>query len=306
MDILDSIILTVVTAATPLLLAALGELISERAGVLNLGLEGMLLCGALAAFAAATGTGSSTLGVFAGLAAGAAMALLFAVLVIELRANQVATGLALTLFGIGLSSLLGQSYIGIPFAGLPHLNIPGLTSLPFIGPLLFGQDVLVYASFALTAGCVWFLFHTRAGLILRAVGESHDAAHALGHRVRAVRYGAVLAGGALAGLGGAYLSLAYSPMWAQNMSAGRGWIALALVVFGTWRPWRVLAGAYLFGGVTIAQLHAQSAGFNVPSQLLSMLPYLATIGVLVVISRDRLALRLNRPADLGKVFDPVN
>ena len=194
----------------------------------------------------------------------------------------------------------------MPYAGLPRFAIPGLSEIALLGPILFEHDLLVYLSVAMVAGVGWFLFKTRAGLALRAVGESHDTAHALGFRVRLTRYAAIAFGGAMSGVAGAYLSLAYSPMWAENMSAGRGWIALALVVFATWRPGRVLAGAYLFGGVTIAQLHAQSAGLAVPSQLLSMLPYLATIAVLVVISRDRATMRINTPASLGKTFDPAH
>ncbi|MCP5150270.1 MAG: ABC transporter permease [Ectothiorhodospiraceae bacterium] len=299
-----SVILTVVTAATPLLFAALGELVVERAGVLNLGVEGMMLCGAIAGFAAATGTGSATVGIVSAALAGAALAMVFAVVALGLRANQVATGLALTLFGVGLSSLLGQGYVGFPYAGLPRLSVPILGDIPVIGPILLGHDALVYLSLGMTVAVAWFLGRTRAGLVLRAVGESHDAAHALGYPVLRIRVAALAFGGAMCGLGGAYLSLAYSPMWAQNMTAGRGWIALALVVFATWRPLRAALGAYLFGGVTILQLHAQSAGFALPSQFLSMLPYLATILVLVMISRDRVALRLHTPASLGRVFDP--
>lgn len=304
MDTLSAILISIVAAATPLLFAAIGELVTEKSGVLNLGVEGMMLVGAVAGFAVATGSGSASLAIVAGAASGVVMSLLFALLTLTLLANQVATGLALTIFGIGLSALMGQGYVGTPLEALPRLSIPGLRDVPVIGPVLFGQDFLVYMSVAATGGVAWFLYRTRSGLILRAVGESHDAAHAIGYNVVGIRYLAVMFGGAMAGLGGAYLSLAYTPMWIENMTAGRGWIALALVVFATWRPWRLLAGAYIFGGVTILQLHVQGLGVDVPSQLLSMLPYLATVLVLVLISSDRMRIRLNAPADIGKVFHP--
>ena len=298
-------LLTVIGAATPLVYAGIGELVTERSGVLNLGVEGLLLVGAVAAFAAAQITGSGALGILAGAFAGACLALVFAVLTLSLRSSQVATGLALTIFGIGLSALAGQPFVGVAFGGLGRLDVPGLTDLPIVGPLLFGHDALVYGSFALVAAVTWFLTRTRAGLVLRAVGDSHDAAHALGHPVLRVRYAATLFGGACAGLGGAYLSLAYTPMWSENMSAGRGWIALALVVFATWQPLRLLAGAYLFGGIGILQLHGQALGVGVPSQLMSMLPYLATIAVLVLISRDGGRIRRNAPASIGQPFHPT-
>lgn len=303
MDIAALILVTVVTAATPLLWAALGELVVEKSGVLNLGVEGMMLAGAVAGFATAHGTGSHSLAVLAAGLAGAALALVFAVLALSLQASQVAAGLALTIFGIGVSSLAGQNLVGTPIERLPRLAVPGLSDLPVIGPLLFGQDALVYLSIAMTASVAWFLTRTRAGLILRAVGEAPASAHALGHPVLLVRYLAVLFGGAMAGIGGAFLSLAYTPMWIEAMTAGRGWIALALVVFAAWRPWRLLVGAYLFGGVTILQLHAQGAGLlAVPSQLLSMLPYLATILVLVAIHAGPWRKRLEAPASLGQPF----
>ena len=304
MDTASAIMVSMIAAATPLLFAALGELVTEKAGVLNLGLEGMLLAGAVTAFATATGTGSLFAGIIAGAAAGAVLSLLFGLLTLTLVANQVATGLALTIFGIGLSALLGQGYVGTPLEALGKLDIPGISDIAIIGPVVFGHDILVYLSFVMVGAVIWFLYHTRAGLVLRAVGESHDAAHAIGYPVIAIRYLAVAFGGAMAGLGGAYLSLAYTPMWIENMTAGRGWIALALVVFATWRPGRVLFGAYLFGGVTILQLHVQGIGLDIPSQLLSMLPYVATIAVLVLISRDQMLIRLNAPADIGKTFRP--
>ena len=305
MEALTLLALSVIAASTPLLLAATGELVTERAGVLNLGVEGMMIVGAVSAFAATVATGQPVVGILTGALAGAAMALIFAFLTLTLLANQVATGLALTIFGVGLSALIGKSYVGVAIEPLSKLNIPGLSSLPAVGPILFGQDFLVYLSFALLFAVVLFLRRTRAGLVVRAVGDSHDAAHAIGYPVIVIRYLATLFGGFMSGLGGAYLSLAYTPLWAENMTAGRGWIALALVVFATWRPGRLLIGAYLFGGITILQLHAQSAGWGVPSQLMSMLPYLATILVLVLISGDRSKIRLNAPACLGKVFHPA-
>jgi simple sugar transport system permease protein len=303
-DTAAAVTLSMIAAATPLLFAATGELVTEKSGVLNLGVEGMMLVGAIAGFATAIGTGSALLAVAAAAVAGVCLALVFGFLTLTLLANQVATGLALTIFGIGLSALIGQGYVGTPLPALDRLDLPGLSDLPFVGPVLFGQDGLVYLSIAAVAGVSWFLYRTRPGLVVRAVGESHASAHAIGHPVIRVRYAAVAFGGALAGLGGAYLSLAYTPMWAENMTAGRGWIALALVVFATWRPWRVLLGAYLFGGVTILQLHVQAAGIPIASQFVSMLPYLATILVLVLISRDAIRIRLNAPADIGKVFHP--
>lgn len=299
-------LLTIVAAATPLLLASIGELVVERSGVLNLGVEGMMLAGAVSAFAATALTGSGAVGVLAGALAGALLALAFAVLTLTLMSNQVATGLALTIFGIGLSALIGAPFVGVPVASLPKLYVPGPSDLPVVGPLLFGQDALVYLSFALTLGVWWFLKATRAGMVLRAVGESDESAHALGYPVIGVRYLATLFGGLTSGLAGAYLSLVYTPQWVEEMTAGRGWIALALVVFGAWRPWRVLIGAYLFGGVTILQLHAQTTGVvPVPAQVMSMLPYLATILVLVAISAGSWRARLQAPACLGKAFRPA-
>lgn len=297
-----SILLSIMAASTPLLLAATGELVVEKSGVLNLGVEGMMLVGAVTGFAVTLTSGSAFLGIIAAAFGGAAMALIFSFLTLTLLANQVATGLALTIFGIGLAAMMGAGFVGYPVAKLPGLDLPGLTDLPVIGPLLFGQDALVYLSFAAVIGTAWFLFRTHAGLILRAVGDSHDAAHAIGYSVIRIRYLACLFGGAMSGLAGAYLSLSYTPMWAEDMSAGRGWIALALVVFATWRPWRLLLGAYLFGGITILQFHVQTLGIGVPPQFVSMLPYLATILVLCAISSDRARIRLNAPASLGRPF----
>jgi simple sugar transport system permease protein len=300
------VLVTVISAATPLLYAALGELVVEKSGVLNLGLEGMMLAGAVTAFALTVTTGSAGLGIAAGALAGLLMALAFGVLTLSLLANQVATGLALTIFGIGLSALVGAGFVGIPVDRLPRLALDGLSDLPIVGALLFGHDFLVYLSVALTIAVAWFLKRSRAGMVLRAVGESDVSAHSIGYDVIKVRYLAVLFGGAMAGLGGAFLSLSYTPMWVEEMTAGRGWIALALVVFASWRPWRLLLGAYLFGGVTILQLYAQGAGtFGVPAQVMSMLPYLATIVVLAVIAGGPWKGRLDAPACLGKPFRPA-
>ena len=278
MDLLP-ITLTVITASTPLLLAATGELITEKSGVLNLGVEGMMLIGAIAAFATAVTTGSVLLAILVGAFSGAAVAGVFGVLTLTFLANQVATGLALTIFGIGLSALIGTNFVGVALEPLPKLNIDGLSTIPVIGKILFGQDVLVYLSLVMITGVAYFLARTRQGLILKAVGESPDSAHSLGYSVLTIRYMAVLFGGLMSGLGGAYLSLAYTPLWAENMTAGRGWIALALVVFGTWRAGRVAFGAYLFGAITILQLHFQGWGLDIASQFMTMLPYVATIVV---------------------------
>jgi general nucleoside transport system permease protein len=300
---LIAVLVGTVVAATPLIYAALGELIVERAGVLNLGVEGMMLVGALTAFAVGVGTSSLFLGYLAAAAAGVALSLIFGYLTLTLQANQVATGLALTVFGVGLSAFAGRSFAGMPITGVTALNIPVLSTLPAIG-VLFRFDILVYGSIALYFAIAWFLKHTHGGLRLRAIGESPTVAHAIGLPVIRIRYFAVMFGGAMSGIGGAYLSTAITPMWVEGMSAGRGWIALALVVFATWKPLRVLLGAYLFGGVTILQLHAQGFGVNVPSEILSMLPYVATIVVLVIICRDPKTILLNQPASLGRSYHP--
>ena len=303
MDLLP-VILTIITASTPLLLAATGELITEKSGVLNLGVEGMMLIGAIAAFATAVSTGSALLAILAGAFSGALVASIFAVLTLIFLANQVATGLALTIFGVGLSALIGSNFVGIALEPLPKMNVDGLSTIPILGKILFNHDVLVYLSFGIIFLVGWFLSKTRAGLILRAVGESHDSAHALGYSIITVRYLAVIFGGFMSGLGGSYLSLVYTPLWAENMTAGRGWIALALVVFGTWRAGRVAFGAYLFGAITILQLHVQGWGINIASQFMTMLPYIATIVVLVLISRDKGRMRMNAPQCIGKPFYP--
>ena len=291
-------------AGTPLALAALGLLINERVGVLNLGAEGLMLIAAVAGFAIAFHTGSDTLAFVAGAIAGATAAAVFGWLVIWLGTNQYATGLAMSLFGAGFSAFAGAAYVGKKLENRMEHPIPYLSDLPFIGTALFRQHALVYLTILLTALLAWALFRTRAGLVLRSIGESPEAAHALGYRVRWVRLAGVMAGGALCGVAGAYLSVVYSPLWVEGMVAGRGWIALALTVFATWRPARVLLGAYLFGGMTMLQLHLQGQGVNIPSQFMSMLPYLATIVVLVIMSRNPVWIRMNMPASLGKPFNP--
>jgi len=304
MDHLAQLIVLTLAAGTPLVYAALGELVTEKSGVLNLGVEGMMLVGAVTSFIVAAATQSPWLGVTAGMAAGAALSLIFGVLTLSLMANQVASGLALSLFGVGLSAFVGLDYVSVVIAPITVLTIPVLTDLPVVGKLLFGHNPLVYLSLLLFVAIQWFLYRTRAGLVVRAVGESPQSAHAIGYPVARIRYLAVMFGGACAGLGGAYMAVAYTPLWVEGMTAGRGWIALALVVFATWKPWRILAGAYLFGGVTLAQFQAQGMGVDIPSQYLSMLPYVATIVVLAIISRDAAAIRLNAPASLGKPFHP--
>jgi len=304
MGLFEAIVLSVIAASTPLLLAAAGELVVERAGVLNLGAEGMMIMGAACGFAGAWLTGSTFVGALFGIVAGVALSAVFAVLTLGLAVNQVATGLALTILGVGLSGLIGAGFVGEKITPAVHLYIPMLTDLPVIGRILFGQDAFVYFSILLIAAIWWFLYRTRAGLVLRAIGDNHTSAHALGYPVLKVRFLAVLFGGGCAGLGGAYLPLAYTPFFIPGMTAGRGWIALALVVFASWRPLRLVAGAYLFGAVSILQLHAQGAGLGIPSQLMSSLPYLATVIVLVLISRTRASAGSAAPASLGMVFVP--
>ncbi len=304
MDVWISIILSVCAASTPLLIAATGELVVERSGVLNLGVEGMMIMGAVAAFATAQVTGNPYLGALVAIITGAAFSLLFAFLTLTLVANQVATGLALTILGLGLSGMIGEGFVGQPGVRMDAIDIPVLTDLPVIGKLFFGQDLIFYASIALVIGVAWFLFRTRAGLMVRSVGDSHSSAHALGIHVIRIRYMTIMFGGACAGLAGAHLSLVYVPQWVEGMTAGRGWIALALVVFASWRPGRVLVGAYLFGAVTIGQFHAQAIGVAIPAQFLTSLPYLATIVVLVLIARNRRLTMINTPASLGQPFVP--
>ncbi|TBO32531.1 ABC transporter permease [Aquabacterium lacunae] len=303
-DSLALLIAATLNAGTVVGLAALGLLINERSGVVNLGAEGMMLVAAIAGFAAGVHTGSDWWGFAAGAAAGATLAAALGGLVIWLNTNQYASGLALTLFGTGLSAFVGIKYTQLKLPERPHFEIPVLADLPFAGPAFFKHHPMVYLTIVLALGLTWFLMRTRAGRVLRAVGESPESAHALGYPVRRIRLLAVVTGGALCGLAGAYLSLVYTPLWVEGMVAGKGWIALALTTFATWRPARVLLGAYLFGGVTMLQFHLQGQGVQVPSQWLTMLPYLATIVVLVLISRNPTWIRINMPASLGKPFHP--
>ncbi|PLC52332.1 ABC transporter permease [Pollutimonas nitritireducens] len=303
MDALAPLIASAIIAGTPLMLAALGLLVNEKSGVINLGSEGMMLMAAVMGFATAVDTGSVGLGFLAGAAAGMVLAGFFAWLTVWLGANQVATGLALSLFGAGASAYLGIGYVGKTLqAG--RFGIPYFQDIPFLGEAIFQHHPMVYLSWGLCIAIMWVLHRTRAGLVLRAVGESPTSAHSLGYNVRHIRLSALLFGGACCGLAGAFMSLVYTPMWVEGMVAGRGWIALALTTFATWRPVRVLAGAYLFGGITILSYHMQALGVPIASQLLSMLPYLATILVLVLISRNASWIRLNMPASLGKNFNP--
>jgi len=304
MEFVEAILLTVVAASTPLLLAAAGELVVERAGVLNLGVEGMMIVGAACGFAGAFATGSILIGAICGILGGAGLSAIFALLTLGLAANQVASGLALTILGVGLSGLIGADFVGQKITGAPNLYVPYVTDIPLLGKLLFGENFFVYLSIALIVLIRHFLYRTRGGMVLRAVGDNHASAHALGYPVLRIRLLAVLFGGACAGLAGAYLPLAYTPFWTSGMTAGRGWIALALVVFASWLPWRLLIGAYLFGGITILQLHAQAFGVGIPSQLMSSLPYLATIVVLVAISWMRGRAGSPAPASLGLAFVP--
>ena len=291
-------------AGTVLAIAAMGLLINEKAGIVNLGAEGLMLCAAVAGFATVVHTGNDWLGFAAGMGAGALLAAVFGVLVIWLNTNQYATGLALSLFGVGFSAFAGIKYVQEKLPERPQFAVPYLSDIPLLGSALFKQHPMVYAAMALAGGLIWFLYRTRTGLVLRSVGESPDAAHALGYPVRRIRLAAVMAGGALCGLAGAYLSVIYTPLWVEGMVAGKGWIALALTTFATWRPARVLLGAYVFGGVTMIQFHLQGQGVDVPSQFLTMLPYIATIVVLALISRNPAWIRINMPASLGKPFYP--
>ena len=305
-SLISAIIAAAVVAGTPLLIVGLGLLVNERSGVLNLGAEGMMALGAIAGFAAAHHSGSAWAAVAAGAAAGAGSALIFAFLTLTLMANQVASGLALSIFGVGLSAFVGKAYESVSLRAVPPWPLPGLADLPVLGPALFQHQPLVYASWLLLAAIAWFLQRSRPGLVLRAIGESPAVAHEAGYPVIRIRYLAVLAGGALSGLGGTFLSVFHTPLWVEGMVAGRGWIALALVVFATWRPARVLLGAYLFGGMLIAQMFVQGSGvhWTIPSQWLSALPYLATIIVLVMISRRPDLIRLNSPVSLGQPYRP--
>ena len=304
MDSYALLIAATLNAGTVLALAAIGLLVNEKAGIVNLGAEGMMLCAAIAGFAAVVHTGSDWAGFAAGLAAGALLAAAFGVLVIWLNTNQYATGLALSLFGAGFSAFAGIRYVQEKLPERPHFEIPFLADIPLAGPALFRHHPMVYVTIALVIALIWFLDRSRAGLVLRSVGEAPASAHALGYPVRRIRFAAVVVGGALCGLAGAYLAVIYTPLWVEGMVAGKGWIALALTTFGTWRPLRVLLGAYLFGGVTMLQFHLQGTGVDIASQFLTMLPYLATIVVLALISRNPAWIRINMPASLGKPFHP--
>jgi general nucleoside transport system permease protein len=304
MDSYALLLAATLNAGTVLAIAALGLLINEKAGIVNLGAEGMMLCSAIAGFAAVVHTGNDWIGFAAGMGAGALLAAIFGVLVIWLNTNQYATGLALSLFGAGFSAFAGITYVQDKLPERPHFSLPLLGDIPLVGPALFRQHPMVYLAIALVAWLVWFLYRSRTGLVLRSVGESPESAHALGYPVRRIRLAAVVAGGALCGLAGAYISVIYTPLWVEGMVAGKGWIALALTTFATWRPTRVLLGAYLFGGVTMLQFHLQGIGVEVPSQFLTMLPYIATIVVLAMISRNPAWIRINMPASLGKPFYP--
>jgi simple sugar transport system permease protein len=305
MNELALLVAATIASGTPVALAGLGLLLNEKAGVLNLGAEGMMLVAAIAGFAVAFTTGSDAAAFAAGALAGALMAALFGALVIWLNTNQYATGLALSLFGGGFSAFVGLGFVGKKLEERASFEVPWLADLPFVGPALFKQHPMAYLAIALAVGVAWFLYRSRAGLVLRAVGESPESAHALGYKVRLIRLGAVVAGGALCGVAGAFLSVVYAPLWVEGLVAGRGWIALALTTFATWRPGRVLWGAYLFGGVTMLQFALQAEGVQVASQLLSMLPYVATIVVLALISRNPAWIRINMPASLGKPFHPT-
>lgn len=298
------LIAATLNAGTVLAIAALGLLINERSGIVNLGAEGMMLCAAIAGFATVVHTGSDWVGFGAGMLAGGVLAAMFGYLVIWLNTNQFATGLALTLFGAGFSAFAGVKYVQEKLPERSSFSIPGLSDIPFLGTALFKQHPMVYFAMALTAFIIWFLFKTRSGLVLRSIGESPEAAHSLGFPVRRIRLAAVVVGGMLCGLAGAYLSIIYTPLWVEGMVSGKGWIALALTTFATWRPLRVLFGAYLFGGVTMLQFHLQGQGVEIPSQFLSMTPYIATIIVLALISRNPALIRINMPASIGKPFYP--
>mgnify|MGYP001182860594 FL=1 len=296
------LIIAVILSSIPIMLAATGELVVERSGVLNLGVEGMMLMGAVIASITVITTGSLFLAVIFGALSGLLTSIVFGFFALVLATNQVATGLALTIFGTGLSGLIGAEYVGKAIQRLEALNIPILSNIPYLGPILFSHNILVYFSFIIVFIVGWFLLKTKSGLVLRAVGNNHDSAHALGYSVVFIRFCSVMFGGLMAGLGGAFLPLVLTPHWAEGMTAGKGWIALALVVFASWRPLRIPIGALLFSGITVMQLVGQARGWAMPSQFLSMLPYLATIAVLVIISRNKEFSIVNAPASLGKLF----
>ena len=301
MDLIANILFATIRMGTPLLIVAIGELVCEKSGVLNLGQEGMMLMGAVVGFMVAFHTDSLIIGFVAAIIAGAVMSLLFALVTLQFYANQVATGLALTILGVGLSGFIGRDYVGEALS-IATFQIPVLSSIPVLGKVFFSHDLLVYISIGLAITVYWLLKGTRAGLILKAVGESPESAQSLGLPVLKVRYTAIIFGGAMAGLAGGYLSLIDTPLWAENMTAGRGWIALALVVFASWRVERAVFGAYLFGFMSIMHLVLQSLGLSVPSNLLATLPYVATVVVLVLLSRNQQRIKLFAPMSLGKSF----
>lgn len=303
MDLFEAVFQGIIIASTPLVFAAIGELIVEKSGVLNLGVEGMMIVGAVCSFIVTIETGSYVYGVIAAIISGSIAAALFGFLTQYLLSNQIATGLSLTIFGLGIAALIGQSYTGLSLDEFPELNVSYLSDIPILGNIFFSYDYLVYISIFLVISVYYFLNKTKFGLILKAVGDNHDAAHSLGYSVKLIRFFAILFGGACAGIGGCYLSLVQTPFWVENMTSGRGWIALVIVVFSVWRPLWILVGAYIFGGITIIQLHIQGIGINIESQYLSMLPYIVTIFVLVFISMNKHRLTNNSPACLNKIFN---
>ena len=305
-DLIVQILFAAVKTGTPLLFIALGEVICEKSGILNLGQEGMMLMGAVVGFLAAYSTGNMGFGVLAAMIMGSTMSLIFAVLVLQLGANQVATGLALTIFGTGLSAFVGAGFVGQTIQGFPPSPSHYCLIFLYLGRILFNHDILVYFSFGMTAVLFYVVNKTRIGLTLKAVGENPNAANAIGIPVLKVRYLAIMFGGAMAGISGAYMSLVYTPMWVENMTAGRGWIALALVVFASWRIGRIMLGAYLFGLASIMHLVLQGMGWSISPNLLAMLPYVATVVVMVIISADHFKEKLLAPRSLGKPFDPRN
>ena len=302
-NLLIEIFIGIMIASAPLIFAAIGALLVERSGVLNLGVEGMMIVGALIGFVVISHTNNAYLAVLAALVAGMVIASIFAFLTQFLLTNQVATGLALTLFGLGFAAFAGREYTEVTIDLIGPIYIPILSEIPYVGPSLFSLNPLIYLAFFMVYIVWWFLFKTKQGLILRAIGDNHDAAHAIGHNVVLYRFIAILFGGAMAGLGGAFLSLVQVPIWGEGMTAGRGWIAIGLVVFASWQPFRVILGAVLFGGITVLQLHAQGFDIRISAQYLSMLPYLATIVILVSL-RMRLKNKTNRtvPNCLGRIF----
>jgi len=305
-DLIANILFATIRTGTPLLIVALGELVCEKSGVLNLGQEGMMLMGAVIGFIAAVNADSLTAGFICAILAGIAMSLIFGFITMNLNANQVATGLALTIFGTGLSGFVGLNYVGVAVEGVEAMVIPGLASIPLLGQALFSHDIFVYLSIIMCVAVYFFFKSTRAGLIVKAVGESPESAQAIGLSVLKVRYLAIMFGGGMAGLAGAYLSLVYTPLWADNMTAGRGWIALALVVFASWRVERLLLGAYLFGAASIVNLILQGYNVSISPNLLATLPYVATILVLVALSSNQAKIKLFAPVSLGKPFHPSN